>query len=86
MASDGLQGLEAIFFAFNRGCVSLVRQNVLRLSAMLEGAGLLWGGLPTVGEPTGSPGGPEALPADGEGQESPSPGREPSTSRLEREG
>lgn len=41
MASDHLQGLEA-FFVFGGGMLPLVRGEVLRLSAMLEGAGLLF--------------------------------------------
>jgi hypothetical protein len=41
MASGGLQGRRPFYFAFGGGGLPLVRIEVLRVSAMLEGAGLL---------------------------------------------
>jgi hypothetical protein len=41
MASGCLQGRRPFYFAFGRGLLPLVRFEVLRVSAMLEGAGLL---------------------------------------------
>jgi len=41
MASDGMQELEA-FFVFGSGLLPLVQDEFLCMSAMLEGAGLLF--------------------------------------------
>ena len=64
MASGGLQGRRPFFFAIGGGGLPLVRFEVLRVSAMLEGAGLLWGGVPDFREGPSSPGGAKTLPAD----------------------
>jgi len=61
----------------------LVWQKGLCMSAMLEGAGLLWRGVPAFREEQSSPGGAEALPADPEREEG-SPARgEPPSPRVE---
>ena len=65
MASGCLQGRRPFHFAFGGGGLPLVRIEVLRVSAMLEGAGLLWGGVPYFREETSSAGGAKTLPADG---------------------
>jgi len=41
MASACLQGRRPFYFAFGRGLLPLVRFEVLRVSEMLEGTGLL---------------------------------------------
>jgi len=53
------------------------------MSAVLEGPGLLFRGVPPFRETPGSPGGTKAVPADPEREES-SPARgEPASSRVE---
>jgi len=59
-----LQGRRPFYFAFGGGGLSLVRFEVLRVSAMLEGAGLLWGGMRYFREETSSAGGAKTLSAD----------------------
>ena len=82
MASDRLQGLGA-FFVFGSGLLSLVQDEFLCMSAMLEGAGLLFSGVPTFGKTPGSPGSPEALPTDLEREEGSPSGRKPSSAQIE---
>jgi len=83
MASGCLQGRRPFYFAFGGGLLPLVWGKVLRVSAVLEGAGLLWGGVSYFREAQSSPGSAKTLPADPEREEG-SPARgEPPSARME---
>lgn len=80
MASDRLQGLEAIF-VFGSGLLPPVSGKFLCLSTMLEGAGLLFRAVPVRRSAPMSPGEAAKVPADSEGEEGPLSGRKPPPAR-----
>jgi len=53
------------------------------MSAVLEGPGLLFRGVPPFRETPGSPGSTKAVPAEPEREEGAPSGREPPSSRVE---
>ena len=60
-----------------------MRFEVLRVSAVLEGAGVLWGGVPDFRKGASSPGGAKTVSADREREEGASARGEPPAARVE---
>ena len=84
MASDGLQGSEAIFvFTADRSLLPLVWDEFLCMPTVLERPGLLFRAVSSLRERSSSPGSAETLPADPEREEDSLSGREPPSSRVE---
>jgi hypothetical protein len=82
MASGWLQRSEA-FFVFNGSVLSLVWSEFLRLSAMLERAGLLLLGVPPFGERSSPSRSAETLPPKAQRKESSSARGEPPPTPVE---